>query len=206
MPESLAPGSVQFADSQRLRGIKEHFARVELFFSLSSHIADTQAKYRLLMAAIYSCRAIPELLLTAAWNGDVESLKHLASDERRTACESAIRPLLPFYDLVERIRIHDFHRLGVVAPHPDYKTHVISGPLKVGGTSVVLTDAGLQAADPTRVKFQRPLLIDDGLFFDDESRRYVTLEEVLAAFIGSGSTFLDAFDRLLVSPPSQPKA
>jgi len=58
--------------------------------------------------------------------------------------------------------------------------------LVTGGAGFVLTARGPVTTPPGvgRVEFQRPLLINDGLFFDDEEKRFVSLEEIVTAFVG----------------------
>jgi hypothetical protein len=55
----------------------------------------------------------------------------------------------------------------------------------LGGAGFILTSQGPVVTPPGvgRVEFQRPLLINDGLFFDDEEKRFVSLEEIVTAFI-----------------------
>lgn len=43
-------------ESPRLRGIREHLDRAQFFFNLAEKEKDPKANYRLMLAAVYSCR------------------------------------------------------------------------------------------------------------------------------------------------------
>ena len=187
--------------SPRLGGIREHFERVKLFYALAHAIADPKSQFRLKLAAIYSCRAMTELLLEAGEKQEIPSvMNHPDRRARRDAVEELIAPRVPFYDLIERIRIHDFHRFGLEPPDAAFKRFRMGGPVKVGGgVSVVLTDAGLQATpsgNAHAVKCQRPLLTNDDTFFDDDSKRYVTLDDVLGSFLTAAPRLVPELEAL----------
>ena len=71
--------------SPRLCGIHEHLERVQLFFEISKRETDPKVSYRLKLAAIYSCRAIPELMLEAA---EKQEVSHLHTKGEGSALES----------------------------------------------------------------------------------------------------------------------
>ena len=181
----------------RLAGINEHFERVKFFMENAATCKDPITQFRFQMAAIYSCRAIIELMLEAA---DKQEVKMSRND-----LEVLIAPQTPYYYLIERIRIHDFHRFGLLLPHPKYKVTKILGPLKLksqkGGINVQLVDTGLETtlSGKSKVEFQRPLIIEDAKIFDDESKKYVSLEEILDKFTSEMPKVLDQFKALLTS-------
>jgi hypothetical protein len=79
-----------------------------------------------MVAAIYSCRAFSELLLEAA---DHRELRVEDRYLTRQDVEADLMSRLPFYFLVERIRIHDFHRFGISPPNPQVNQVFIGGPI-----------------------------------------------------------------------------
>jgi hypothetical protein len=95
----------------------------------------------------------------------------------RDTLERQISGKLPYYPLIERIRIHDFHRFGLVPPDPNLKQVMFGGPMKLmaqkGAAAVALTPQGQRASTTgnSQVQFQRPLLVQDGDFFDDDSSK-----------------------------------
>ena len=107
----------------RVTGVREHYQRVRFFRALAEECPDAKSKFRLLLAGVYSARGVVELIFEAADKGQLnitrEDLKaHLCAQIRR-------------YDLIERIRIHDFHRLGLVPPDPRFKVMMQRGPVKL---------------------------------------------------------------------------
>jgi hypothetical protein len=191
-----------------MRGIGEHLERAQYLFGLAQNEKDGIAKYRLMLAAIYSCRAITELMLEAAKKQEVKGLDDADPDKNRAALEGRISPMLPYYALIERIRIHDFHRFGVVPPDPRVREVMFGGPVRLtaqkGAASVALTSEGPQyrTTGNSKKALQRPLLADDGLFFDDDSSRYVSLEEVLKAFLSACPEVISALTSSHLVPPS----
>ena len=89
-------------------GILEHFERVVLFNNLAHHLQDAGHRYRLFLAAIYSCQAIVELMYEEC----TDKLVSVTREELK----AALKPLLPGFSLIEKIRIHDFHRFGITPP------------------------------------------------------------------------------------------
>lgn len=187
--------------SPRLKGIQEHLVRVRLLFSLAQKDMDDANQFRLMVTAIYSCRAIIELMLEAAEKQELKSLKDPDPKRNRDDFEDQVAPKIPFYYLIERIRIHDFHRFGIAPPDLKYRELTFGGPMKLvaqkGTAAVSITPQGVMVdtTGGSRVKFQRPLLIQDGQFFDEEEQRFVTLEEVLRAFLDKAPAAVAEFER-----------
>lgn len=173
-------------DSVRLAGVHEHLERVRLFCDRAHAETDSAIRFRLMLAGVYSCRAITELMLEAAEKQEIAAFKTADNKSNRTALETHIAPKIPFYYLIERIRIHDFHRLGIRPPDQDRREFMFGGPVRVlGNAALSITPQGPIAttAGGGRVEMQRPLLADDGKFFDDAGQRFVSLEDILVTFL-----------------------
>jgi hypothetical protein len=93
----------------RLAGVREHLERVNMFLGVALAQTNPAVRFRLSIAAVYSCRAISELMLTAAEKQEVKTFCGSDDKANRDALEQ-------FYYLIERIRIHDFHRFGLTSP------------------------------------------------------------------------------------------
>ena len=177
------------AGGPRLRGVLEHLERAQLLFDLANKENEFKTKYRLMVTAIYSCRAITELMLEAAQKQEVKHLKGPDPKINRDLLEAHITPKISYYYLIERIRIHDFHRFGLTPPNPIVKEIRFGGPMKLtaqkGDAALSVTSQGPQISTTggSHVKFLRPLLVEDGQFFDEDSNQYVSLERILTAFL-----------------------
>jgi len=189
--------------SPRLQGVCEHLERAQFLFELAQQASDPKTQYRLMITAIYSCRAITELMLEAAEKQEVKNFQDPDPKNSRKALEMQIEPELPFYSLIERIRIHDFHRFGLVPPDPRLKQVMFGGPMRLtaqkGAAFVSVTSGGPQVATigNSQVKFQRPLLVQDGEFFDDDSQQYVSVEQVLKIYLEKVPAVVSEFEILL---------
>jgi hypothetical protein len=189
--------------SVRLRGVREHLERAKFFFKLCEAQEDSVATYRLMLAAIYSCRAMTELMLEAAEKQEIRTLADPNPKTNRDALEKIIAPEVPYYDLIERIRIHDFHRFGLQSPDPNRREVMFGGPIKLsaskGGASLALAPSGPQVMTTggSTVQMKRTLLQTDGAFFDENSSAYVALREVLKAFLEKGDHVIGKFQQLL---------
>lgn len=187
----------------RLAGINEHFERVQFFMNHAERCEDPIDKFRFEMAAIYSCRAISELMLEAAVKQETCDPKSPDTKISRKDLEGLIVTQIPYYSLIERIRIHDFHRFGMLPPNPEYKTSLILGPLKLkaqnGGNKVQLTDAGLETTSTgnSKAEFQRPLNIKDDKVFDDDSKKYILFREILDKFVCEVPKVIQLFSEIL---------
>lgn len=185
--------------SPRAQGILEHLERAQYLFDLAQNQEDDKAKYRLMLSATYSCRAITELILESAEKQEVIGLNDPDPKKNRRALEEQISSKLPYYLLIERIRIHDFHRFGVIPPSPSTREQMFGGPVKLkankGSAMVVLGSIGPQYEKNgnSKIELQRPLLICEGLFFDDGSSKYVSLEIVLKAFLSAAAEVVSAY-------------
>jgi hypothetical protein len=142
-------------------------------------------------------------MLEAAEKQQIPSISDPEPKARRAALEVRIQQRLPYYTLIERIRIHDFHRFGIVPPDPALQETMFGGPVKLqtqgGMASVALTASGPQAITTgnSSVEQQRPLLIHDGMFFDEGLSKYVNLDEILGAFLSNAPSVIADFERLV---------
>lgn len=187
-------------DCPRLRGIREHLTRAHFFFDLALEQSDETARYRLMLATLYSCRAITELMLEAAEKQEVRGLDGCDAKANRKTFEVQISQVLPYYYLVERIRIHDFHRFGVIPPNPDVREMMLGGPIKLkaqkGAAAIATSSHGRHqwVTGLSQIQLQRPLLNDDGKFLDDESSSFVTLDEILETFLAKAPQAISIFE------------
>lgn len=174
----------------------EHLSRATFLLEVSRAATSAIARHRLQLAAIYSCRAIVELMFEAAKEQEVRSPCDPSVYWDWRDLEDHIAAKLPFFSLVEKIRIHDFHRFGVLPPDPGTQQVFLGGPIKLvaqaGTVAVALSESGPvhTTGGKSMIKPQRPLLDHDGKFFDDPTSRYVTLDEVIESFTASAHEVL----------------
>ena len=133
-----------------MRGIREHLERVRLLLELSKQASDAKTSFRLQLAAVDSCRAIAEIMLEAAAIQQVRALDGTAGVTDRKTLEQEVVSQLPYYYLTERIRIHDFHRFGLVPLSESGELQIsMGGPIKLvaqeGTAAVSLTGTGVEA-------------------------------------------------------------
>jgi D-serine dehydratase len=110
-----------------ISGIKEHLLRIKHFAKNAKRAKKQESKFRNLIAAIYPSRAIAELMFEC-------SDKKLI-DQSRDDLKKWFEEEISFFLLIEKIRIHDFHRFGCLPPSNKYKTSFIGGPIT--NTSVI---------------------------------------------------------------------
>lgn len=184
-----------------MQGIREHFERARFFVSLAQEQKQTEAAYRLRLAAVYSCRAIADLMLEAAEKQEVKALTDPDPKVNRKKLEEHISKKLPFYTLLEHIRIHDFHRFGITPPDPAARRVVLGGPVKLtaqkGMVAMRITPKGVEVVTTggSKATLQRPLLNEDGAFFDDQLSKYVSLDEVLDTFLSKAPDAIAEFEK-----------
>ncbi len=177
-------------------GIIEHFTRAALFYNIGMQ-TDDSARYRLHIAAIYSCRAIAEMMFEEADRGRVNA--------DRGKVKQILLSALPFFNLVERIRIHDFHRVGLVPPDPNQKVIQFSGPVKLkpkgGQTIMSQTDKGFEYEVTGESSFaeQRSLVILNEYFFDEDTQSRVTLSNIIREYLVAVPHAVDQFQQFYPS-------
>jgi len=179
----------------RVAGVREHYERVRFFRALAARCSDPAGRFRLLLAGVYSARGVVELMFEAA---DKDELKWTRDDLKMHFGED-----IPWYDLIEKIRIHDFHRFGLIPPNPKLRVMMQGGPITLRaqkGAAVYSIPANGPKKVTTgnsSIKEQRPLLSDDGKFFDDATRQYVSLEVILRDFVAGSIEIIKEFEENL---------
>lgn len=179
----------------RLAGVREHYQRVKFFHELSETYADHATKLRLQLAGIYCARAVVELIYEAA---DKQQLP-----QRRNEIKKDIQQHLRWYSLIERIRIHDFHRVGIVPSDPRLTTTTLVGPVKLkarkGAAVYQVRREGPKKLTTgySKIEEQRPLLIQGDRFFDDDAQKYVALSDILCDFLADASKVIEEFEKSL---------
>lgn len=141
-------------------------------------------------------------MLEAAAQQELKTFRNANPNESRSALEAILAPKVPYYYLIEKIRIHDFHRFGCVPPDPKIREVFGGGPIKLvarqGIAAYMVTAQGPKVVETgaSRVKQQRPLVSSNGEFFDDQSGNYVSLDTVLDAFLKGIPGVIAEFGRL----------
>ena len=188
MPDDKWP----FPDA-RVAGLREHRERIGLFLDLAGKTADDIVSFRLMMAGIYSARAIIELIFEAV------DKKQLPTT--REELKKALPSKLPWFNLIERIRIHDFHRFGLTPPSPHMTMTFQGGPVNLharkGAATYTIRAEGPKAitSGDSSVDEQRPLLWNDDGFFDDDTKQYVTLKQILSDFLKAVPAVMAQFEK-----------
>ncbi len=186
----------------RMSGIYEQYRRAQHFLKLSRRCKKPTSIFSHLIAAVYPARAIVELMLESAEKQELSDFLNKEIKKSRKDFEQVLAPKLPYYYLLEKIRIHDFHRFGCMPPRPEYHQVFIGGPIKLltskGSAAIVVTQKGLESARTgnSSIQEQRPLYNEDGYFFDDESKKYLSLEEILTEYLKSLPQAIADFETL----------
>lgn len=178
--------------SPRLEGIKEQFERAKLFFNEAVRSSDKLDRFRRLVAAIYFARAVVELMLDAA-DADKQEVKI-----KRDVLEEILIKKLPRYMLLEKLRIHDFHRFGLLERNGIF----IGGPLKLkarrGMVQLQEMTHGpiVTTTGNSRIEEQRVLRMKGDAVFDDEKGAYVSLQKVLSEYLAAVPEVIEEFRKL----------
>ncbi len=107
----------------------------------------------------------------------------------RKAAEELIVAELPYYGLIERIRIHDFHRYGITPPNPAVNEVRGYGPTTLkasrGEAVLSLTPQGPKTTctGNSSVKERRPIHMVNDTFFDDDTEKQVALATIIRDFL-----------------------
>ena len=191
-----------FPDPRR-RGIREQHRRAKCLVRTAQRTKKRSRRFRLLILATYPARATVELMLEAAECQELKAFQTTDRKKSRNDFEDTIAPRLPYYYLLEKIRIHDFHRFGCVPPNPRLREVFFGGPLKLvarkGRAVLTIPAAGPKVVTTGASTFrdQRSLCNADGQFFDDETGKYVSLEMMLVKFLAAVPAVIVDFDRLV---------
>ena len=178
--------------SPRMQGIYEQYRRARHYLQLARRCKKPVSKFTNIITAVYPSRAIIELMLEAADEQEINIPQNNDTKNARCALESTISKIIPYCFLVEKIRIHDFHRFGCIPPSKKRTRISIGGPIKLtsnkGIVSLIIKDEQLKSivTGETSIKEQRSLCIKNGLlFFDEDSKRYIPLDEILDDFLSA---------------------
>ena len=175
--------------SPRMQGIYEHYRRARHFVQLAHRCKNPVSKFTNLITAVYPARAIVELMLEAAEKQELVAFKNKDNKLNRNELEEIISLKSPYYYLLEKIRIHDFHRFGCLPPSLEYETGFIGGPIKLkakkGIAAMVVTPEGPKqtVTGNSSIKEQRTLYTNNGLYYDEDNKKYVSLEEILVDYL-----------------------
>lgn len=187
----------------RLRGINEQHHRAVWFVNLCAKAGDATALHRLQFAALYPARAIVELMLDAAEAQELRAYRNKDVKKGRKQFEEDLTPRLKHYGLIERIRIHDFHRSGCVPPDPKRVEMFFGGPMKLtaskGAAVLTIPPTGPKATltGNSSVKDQRSLCNVDGAFFDPIGEQYVPLGQILVEYLQGVPELITWFEEQL---------
>lgn len=177
----------------RVSGVKEHHNRIKIFVEIARKTEDQAVGFRLHIACIYFARGIIELIFEAADKNQISST--------REELKKVLPMKLRWFNLIERIRIHDFHRFGIIPPNPAQKTMFLGGPVKVkakkGSASYSIPSTGprIETTGDSKVVEQRPLICGNGSFFDDDTRKSVTLEQIIEDFLVDVPNVIKEFEK-----------
>jgi hypothetical protein len=180
----------QIRSSPRVEGIREQFERSKLFLKEASASTDRLARFRRLVASIYFARAVVELMLEAA---DKQEVK-----KGRKELEKMLKSTLPRYLLIEKLRIHDFHRFGLLE-RPGF---FLGGTIKLianqGGASLRITPWGpkITLTGSSRVKRMRPLTMNGDKALDEDKNEYIPIERILSEYLDAVPKAIDEFLKL----------
>jgi hypothetical protein len=175
----------------RVLGIHEHYERLQMFYDLAIKEPVDIKSFRFLMAAIYSAQSIIEIITESSRKGLLPVTPEQLEREQFGD--------FPRYSLVEKIRIHDFHRFGLVPPDRCFKTLSVGGPIKLmahKGTAIYSITQKICTGD-SNINEQRPLLIGNGKFFDEKTGEYVTLKQILKDFLEKIPAVIGWFEKSL---------
>jgi hypothetical protein len=186
-----------------MQGIYEQHQRAQRFVQLARRCKNPTAQFRNLIAAIYPSRAIIELMLEASENQELKSFQNKDAKKSRADFEKVLAPKVPHYYLIERIRIHDFHRFGCIPPNPNCSRMFYGGPVKLisskGIAALIGTPKGIKykLTGNSYIKEQRSLCERDGRFFEEETGEMFSLNEILGNFLSAIPSVIKYFEGLV---------
>ena len=175
----------------RLAGVREQVGRAQMHLSEALASSDPTTRFRKLIAAVYPGRAAIEIMRVAATQGELTvNLDDL--DER-------VGAVLPRHELIHLIRLHDFHRFGVM-PRPGV---LVGGPMRLksskrGVAQVQFLPSGPQITKSgnANVILNRPLQTDADRVFDDASSEWVPIEQAIREYVEGLPAALAIFEGL----------
>lgn len=184
--------------SPRSEGIWEQLDRAQAFLREAKASKDQLFRFRHAIAAAYFGRAVIELMLEAAAKEEVS--------RSREELEGLLREVLPRYNLIEKIRIHDFHRFGLTLHQ---RGVLAGGPVKLkvakakGSTAAIaLGPTGLikTATGASKIVEERVLLTREDRVLDDETGEWLEIDKAVAEFVTALPAAIDRFESLADRP------
>jgi hypothetical protein len=139
-------------------------------------------------------------MLQSAESQELIAFKNKNIKQSHDDCETKLAPRLPYYYLLEKIRIHDFHRFGCLPPSKDTQSVFYGGPMKLtasrGIAAKVIASNGPKSitSGGSSIKEQRSLCSLDGMFFYDEKGKYVELDILLNEYLDEIYKVLSEFN------------
>lgn len=180
--------------SPRLRGIREQYERAMLFLAEAQKMPKGSRRFRHLMASVYFARAAVEIMFEMAEKGELRI--------GREPLRPEISKRLARYDLIYRVRIHDFHRFGVLPNNSLF----IGGPMtltaKGGYATAQFPPGGMQQTCTGESyidnKEQKKVLQVSGEYlFDEERREWVWLGKALTEHLRAMPTAISYLESVL---------
>ena len=177
----------------RISGVQEHYECIQTFLTLAGESKDPVVIFRLQKVSIYSARSIIEIIREAA--------KEKQLSFSRDQLDESLPKKLRWYNLIKKIRIHDFHRFGLIPPNPNMKVLFQGGPIELhakkgmAAYSIQPTGPKIEVTGNSSIKEDRPLINDDGRFYDDETKKCVSIEQILKDFLHDVPAVIDEFKK-----------
>ena len=175
----------------RMQGINEQYRRARRFVQLARRCKKPSPQFANLIAAVYPARAVVELMLEAAEKQELKKSHNNDIKQSHKDFEEALAPKLPHYYLLEKIRIHDFHRFGCLSPDPHYQRVFLGGTIKLkankGIAALKFTPKGPEFVQTGNscIQQQRPLYVQYGRFYEEETGKLLSLEQILEEYLNT---------------------
>jgi len=176
----------------RLVGVREQVVRAQMHLSEALASSDPTARFRKFIAAMYPGRAAVEIMREAATQGELT----VDCDE----LDKRIGAVLPGHTLIQKIRLHDFHRFGVM-PRP---ATFVGGPMRLKSSKGGVARVQFPPAGPQITKrgnadvvLNRPLQTDGDRAFDDASCEWVHIDQAIREYVETLPAALEIFEGLL---------
>jgi hypothetical protein len=183
--------SVSAFANPRMHGISEQYRRARRFVQLSRRCKKPATRFANLIAAVYPARAIVELMLEAAAKQELRKFHNNDNTQSRKDFEEVLAPKLPHYYLLEKIRIHDFHRFGCLPPDPHRQHVFLGGTIKLkankGIAALKVSAKGPESVETgnSSIQQQRPLYVQYGRLYEEETGKWLSLEQLLEEYLNT---------------------
>ena len=172
--------------------IVDHVARAEFFLNCARNAQDLNVLNWCTMAAISSCRAVPEIIMDRIKKGAIDG----SLEEFGGKMVDSIR----HYKIIEYLRIHDFHR-GAIRFDP--RTMGVVGNIKVSSgdqahglaAAIINPCGGIEASRKRngRVSFDRPVQIRGFEVYDENVGEFIAVDCILQNYLADLKGVLHAY-------------